>query len=383
MKIGIAGPMTLRLLNYDFGDRKVPLGYDFSMISWTINGLLERGIKVVAYTTSADLDEPIVFEGNSLTVCIAPRFPHAGHRIFKEERRQLCRFMRDYPTDLLHAQWSYEFAMAALATGIPTLITVHDYATAILRYQFDSYRMIRWWMNAYTLRKARYLAAVSPYILRHIGERKARILPNFYDQKLETHYEPERIKRDSIISVSHAFDYRKNIRTALHAFALLRRKYPQLTYKLIGYDMSPGGAAYRYAAGNDLLDGVEFLGNLPFGQVVEEVKSSKVFLHTSREESFGLAVLEAMAVGTPVVGGTKSGNIPDLLCYGETGRLCNVESPQSIAEAVVPLLHQNDEYGTVIQKAYAFVRNNYSESVFFTKLLDYYRDILYNENMLK
>ena len=62
MIIGIAGPMTLKLLDFDFENQSnIPIGYDFPMISMLINAMLKRGHKVVAYTTSIGIDRPVIY----------------------------------------------------------------------------------------------------------------------------------------------------------------------------------------------------------------------------------------------------------------------------------------------------------------------------------
>lgn len=60
------------------------------------------------------------------------------------------------------------------------------------------------------------------------------------------------------------------------------------------------------------------------------------WLFGSRQESFGLPILEAMACRTPVVGAAV-GAAPALLANGE-GRLVEVDAPQAMADALVQLL---------------------------------------------
>jgi len=99
MKIGIAGPMTLRLLNCNFRNaNEIPIGYDFPMISMLINALLKRGHEVVAYTTSAGIGHSIVYRGENLIICIARRRErYAARDLFKSERKDLVELMRSCP----------------------------------------------------------------------------------------------------------------------------------------------------------------------------------------------------------------------------------------------------------------------------------------------
>lgn len=62
-----------------------------------------------------------------------------------------------------------------------------------------------------------------------------------------------------------------------------------------------------------------------------------VFVCASREEGFGLAIVEAMSVGVPVVA-TRCGGPIDIVDHGVNGLLVPVEDPIALAEAVEQLL---------------------------------------------
>lgn len=381
MKIGIAGPMTLRLLNCNFRNaNEIPIGYDFPMISMLINALLKRGHEVVAYTTSAGIGHSIVYRGENLIICIARRRErYAARDLFKSERKDLVELMRSCPVDIINAQWSYEFAWAALDSGIPTLVTLHDYALTILKYQFDGYRFMRLITNYIVLKEAQYLSANSQYLFNLLSKknkRKTRVIPNFYARNLEEYCSKPEEKSNFIISVSNGFGRRKNISTALRAFSIIRLKKPDVEYHLVGDSMEIGGPAYQYAIKNKVTDGVRFIGRLSYEELINKVKKALVFLHPSREESFGMSVLEAMVVGTPVVGGYCSGNIPYLLDNGRLGVLCNIDSPEEIAKGVLKIL--SDDYFAIslVENARKFSRDKFSEDIVVKAYINYYRDIL-------
>ena len=381
MKIGIAGPMTLRVLDFDFEDENnIPVGYDFPMMSMLINAILKRGHSVVAYTTSTGIDEPIVYEGKDLTVCIARRRKsHAARDLFKKERRDLADLMLGYPVDIINAQWSYEFAWSAINTGIPTIVTLQDHAMTILRYQTDPYRFMRLIMNFIVLNKAKYLSTNSRYLFNLVSKKnkqKARIITNFFSKNLEEIASMQVEKSNFVLSVSNGFGRRKNINTALKAFAIVRRSHSDIEYHLIGDGMEMGGPAYEYALRNNITEGVRFIGKVSYDETIEKMKMAVIFLHPSREESFGMVVLEAMVTGTPIVGGKKSGNIPYLLDHGNAGMQCDINSPKDIAKGVLKLLENADLSERLSKKAKKFAKANFSEDVIAEAYLAYYRDII-------
>lgn len=382
MKIGITGPMTLKLLDFDFkNESNVPKGYDHPMISMLINSMLKRGHKVVAYTTSIGINRSVVYnKGKSLTICIAKRRErNAAKDLFRRERRNLVDLMLSYPVDIINAQWSYEFAWAAINSGMPTIVTLRDYAMKIFCYRSDAYRFIRLIMNYIVLNKSRYLSTNSQYLFNQLSkkqQKKARIISNFYSKNLEKHHLDQEKKSKFILSVSNGFGRLKNISTALEGFSIIRRKFKNIEYHLVGEDMELGGLAYKYAIKNKIEEGVKFFGKLSYEDVIEKMKKALIFLHPSREESFGMTVLEAMAVGTPVVGGHRSGNIPFLLDQGKTGLICDINSPNDVAEKVMKVLSDCDFAKSISLKAKKSVRIKYSEEKTMQEYISYYKKVI-------
>jgi glycosyltransferase involved in cell wall biosynthesis len=381
MRIGIAGPMTLRLLDYNFESAgEIPVGYDFPMLSMLVNELLRQGHRVVAYTTSTGIREPLVYKGENLTICIARRRTrHAARDLFKIERGELSQLMLGHPVDVINAQWSYEFAWSAIESGTPTLVTLQDHALRILRYQIDPYRLMRLIMNQIVLNRAKHISTNSQYLFSLLSERnkrKARVIPNFYARELEEDFSTLKEKNSYIVSVSNGFGARKNISTALKAFEMLRKDEPHLEYHLVGDGMETGGPAHEYALKNGLTRAVRFIGRLPYGEALREVKRASVFLHPSREESFGMSVLEAMVLGTPVVGGSHSGNVPFLLNLGRAGLLCDVDSPEDIAGAIRRIFSNPELSQSISLNAIEFARTKFREDVVVKQYLQYYGEIL-------
>lgn len=249
----------------------------------------------------------------------------------------------------------------------------------ILRYQADPYRFMRLIMNYIVLNKARHLSTNSQYLYNLLGNRdkkKARIITNFFSTNLEEIASMQVEKSNFILSVSNGFGRRKNIDTALKAFAIARRSHPDIEYHLIGDGMEIGGPAHVHAIENNIADGVHFIGSISYFKVIEKMKKALIFLHPSREESFGMTVLEAMVIGTPIVGGKKSGNIPYLLDHGNAGMLCDINSPKDIAKGVLKLLENPDLSKRVSKKAEKFAKANFSEDIIAEAYLAYYRDII-------
>jgi L-malate glycosyltransferase len=93
--------------------------------------------------------------------------------------------------------------------------------------------------------------------------------------------------------------------------------------------------ALKRASDLGLRDDVVFLGR--HGSVEEILSCADLFLLPSQSESFGLAALEAMACGTPVVA-SAAGGLPEVVENGVTGYLLPVGAVDEMAEAGVRIL---------------------------------------------
>jgi N-acetyl-alpha-D-glucosaminyl L-malate synthase BshA len=71
------------------------------------------------------------------------------------------------------------------------------------------------------------------------------------------------------------------------------------------------------------------------------LRRSALLVLPSREEGFGLVLLEAMAAGVPVVA-TRVGGIPEVVVSGENGLLVGKEDVDALAEAIIKVLEEQD-----------------------------------------
>jgi glycosyltransferase involved in cell wall biosynthesis len=124
----------------------------------------------------------------------------------------------------------------------------------------------------------------------------------------------------------------KGIEYLIRALPLVRAGVPDVTLEIAG--SGPEEAALKKEALRLGLDGcVRFLGwqeDIPFN-------NWNVFVSPSIEESFGIAALEAMAAGLPVVA-SAVGGLTELVEDGKTGWLTPPADPKALATKLVSLL---------------------------------------------
>lgn len=122
------------------------------------------------------------------------------------------------------------------------------------------------------------------------------------------------------------------------AFELVRREVPDARLVLIG-DGVMRPVLEEQVARLGLQDGVEFKGAVP--EVWSHLAAADVFALASLSEAFGIAIVEAMAAGLPVVA-AATGGIPELVVPGVTGELFPPQDHVAMAGHLVRLLRSAD-----------------------------------------
>lgn len=130
------------------------------------------------------------------------------------------------------------------------------------------------------------------------------------------------------------FRSQKNHVTLIDAIAKVRERVPNVRLILVG-DGDQRGALVSQVRRLDLGDHVEFLGSA--ADVWPLLAEARVFALASTYEPLGIAVLEAMAAGLPVVT-TAVGGLPEIVRSGETGFLVPPGDSDQLAARIQVLL---------------------------------------------
>ena len=141
-----------------------------------------------------------------------------------------------------------------------------------------------------------------------------------------------------IISVGRLAE-EKNWGTLLQAFALALKEQPDLRLVLVG-DGPQAQNLHQLADELGITERVLFAGRVPFEQVPAYLKAADLFAFASVTETQGLATLEAMAAGLPVVAVAGPGT-SDIVDDGEQGYLVQNDA-QDLAKRMVDLICNPD-----------------------------------------
>lgn len=401
MRIGVSGPLSTPDIEHLLDGDTSSLPREMvgaSLLITLIEQLLGMGHEVVAYTTDPQLrprpPERLCAHGAGLTVHYVPRRrnslrPDRGALgrmtdLFSLERRELAAAMRADPPDIVHAHWSYEFGGAAVDSGLPYLLTCHDSPTAILKTMRDLYRVGRWLMAREVLRKAKYVTVVSPYLVKQLAgfvRTVPVVVPNPMPDRLMARGRERRPKDFAaepprIAMLLNGWSKIKNPVPGMRALLRVQWQYPGAALHLFGPGFGKDEEAAKWARSHASEGQFIFHGRVPHQEALDSLDQMDILVHPSLEESFGMALGEAMTLGIPVVAGSASGAAPWVTNNGEAGALVDVRSSEMIANAVLGILGDPSRYRDASRKGLARAQELFSPTAVANQYLSIYRDIL-------
>jgi N-acetyl-alpha-D-glucosaminyl L-malate synthase BshA len=163
----------------------------------------------------------------------------------------------------------------------------------------------------------------------------------------------------------------KRVDDVIHTFAEVRKEVPSVLV-LVG-DGPERSRIESLVHRMKLAGSVCFLGKqLNF---LEVLQNSDVFLLPSQTESFGLAALEALSCGIPVVA-SRVGGMPEVVVDGETGFLHDVGDVSSMARSAIRLLREDSLYRQMSTAARATVEQKWMLEPMVSRYEQYYHRLL-------
>ena len=273
--------------------------------------------------------------------------------------------------DLLHAHGAMWAGIAARIVAarleIPYVITEHS--SAIGRGLLPPKRVSD--VQACYADAARILT-VSQTLGQDMGPylkgRSYTVVPNVVDTEFFTPpMEPRQSQSWTLLAIANLVPV-KGLSTLVRAFA----KYlhgPNITLR-IGGDGPDRRSLESLAERLGVADRVQFLGRLTRERVRAEMWKANAFVMASRYETFGVAAIEALATGLPVVA-TRCGGAPQMI-LAEAGVLADPDDIDSLGGAMVQLLDSRQRFEQVASEVSADIPSRFGPTAVADALLGIY-----------
>ena len=274
--------------------------------------------------------------------------------------------------DLLHVHYAIPHATTAYLARemlkrdrpVQVITTLHGTDITLVGQEASFYAITK-----FSIEQSDGVTAVSNYLRDETyrafgcGMCDIRVVPNFVNLQEYRPGEPGcrgKVAPEGHKVISHVSNFRevKRVKDVIRVFARVRRAMPA-TLVMIG-DGPERVDAENEARDLAVTEDVRFLGRLD--SVASLLQASDLFILPSQTESFGLAALEAMACGAPVVA-TRAGGLPEVIDDGVNGILEPVGSVEAMGRRAVELLREPEKYAAMRAAALAKAEQFSADSI--------------------
>lgn len=333
----------------------------------------------------ADLANALARRGHEVYAALSPRSPLREEltELFPENifavslrnaldirsARSLARFVRAHKIELVHAHVARDYPLAAMAAW-------RNRRAKFVITRHVLFHLSR--LHALTLARASRVIAVSRAVERSLlaqkifPARKVTVIPNGIDfgrfdadgdaSDREEFRRRLKIAPESLlVGTVGELKRQKGHEDFLRAAAVIARADESAHFIIAGADTTRGGehrvALERTVAELHLKNRVTFTGWVD--DTAPLLSALDVFVSASHTESFGLAIVEAMAAGLSVVA-TATEGAREIISNEETGVIVPVGDHEALAEFVLRLLKNEDERARIGSRAAAVARERFS-----------------------
>ncbi|MCA0986865.1 glycosyltransferase [Guptibacillus algicola] len=273
--------------------------------------------------------------------------PYSTELIFKKRLKSLYKqIVNDIgKPDIIHAHsclWGgYGASELSEKENLPLVITEHS--SAFGRNMLKSYQKT---LAKTAFKKADEIISVGPGLkkdLESYTDKNIRLIPNFIEMDQLTPKESNVSTSDFRILIVANLNTNKGIDLLITAFAQAFNQGDE-TLRIGGMGEEEKHLK-KLVKEYGLESRVTFLGALSREDVLKEMIQADVFVSSSYYETFGVALVEALAVGTPIIA-TDSGG-PSMIVNDLNGLLVQPGSVSELANGLIYMKNHQKDYNPV------------------------------------
>lgn len=283
-----------------------------------------------------------------------------------------------FKPDILHAHYATSYGLIGALSGFhPYIISVWGMDV----YGFPNASYLHKSLLKYNLRKADMILSTSEVMKQETlkyTDKNIIVTPFGVDTSVFKKIEVEKDKDTIYIGTIKSIEEKYGIKYIIDAAKILKEKIKNKKLKFLIVGAGSQLEFYKkQIIAEDLQDIVELTGRVKFSDVPHYHNLLDIFLNVSIDdsESFGVAVVEAMACETPVVV-SDVGGLMEVIDKGKYGLIVKKKSSSEIALAIEKLINDPALRKEMGKKGRAHVMETYDFNVSLTKMMNAYNSVL-------
>jgi L-malate glycosyltransferase len=271
--------------------------------------------------------------------------------------RQCIRLFRP---DIVHAHYATSYGLLGAESGFHPLV-ISVWGSDV--FDFPRRSFIHRWLLRRNLKKADFIFSTSEVMKKEVvrlGIPEVTVTP--FGVNIDV-YKPQQIQRRDggvkVIGTVKTLERHYGIDILINAFAMLKKTYASPLQLVICGSGTQEKALKELAVSTGYNNDIVFKGHIPQEEVPDYIRRFDIFANLSREESFGVAVIEAMACGVPVVVSDAPGLV-EVTAQGKYGIVVPRDDVKAAADALLRLLDNSTLDAQLRQQGRQHVEANYN-----------------------
>lgn len=313
-------------------------------LKWA-RALAERGIKVLVFGLSdireTDYVKKSDYEVDNIEVYSVESETGSGKWQYFKAIRRLKKAISVFKPDLIHAHYATSYGLLGRLSGFkPFILSVWGSDV----FEFPKVSFIHKRVLERNLATATVVLSTSHAMLRETAKyiknrTQIKVTPFGIDmQKFKPSHKKEAGPQPLVIGTIKVLSWNYGIDTLVTAFHLLKKKHPELPLRLVIGGVGPEEINLReMAARFGLTKQIDFIGRIDHANVPSVLNTFDIFAALSRNESFGVSVIEACACQLPVVVSDAPGLV-EVVESEITGLVVKREDAEATANALEKLV---------------------------------------------
>lgn len=232
--------------------------------------------------------------------------------------------------------------LAAIGLKFPVIYTEHLWTKNYrLSSRLESVLQVvaLWFLDMFTTLNIAVSQAVKDFMVESQVSRPEKITVVYNAVDLPHKKAKIFTKKEITLGTVGTINWQKGIQYLISALPKIIREFPETKLVIVGE------GAYKDHLKAQVKK-MRLSGKVSFTGFVKGIEDEMVkfdlYIQPSLSESFGLAIVQAMGLGLPIIA-TNTGGIPEVVTTGKSGLLVEAGKPQALSDAILTLLRDHSK----------------------------------------